>query len=208
MTADQSRDPGGNRSVITAPTAGLPRWGWGVIAVIGVIAAYNAYRAVESSAQLTALERERVSLIQDKGRIDTALTAARKQVDELKSIQAASEAEIRKSREDVKAASNQAMQLQERVKSLENELGGVRGVAAAAQSDSEKLRQELVAAGKAKADAEAKSAGLEREIGAMSKRLADTSLKLEEALKAHAAAQPAPAAPAAAPPSSATPPAH
>ena len=188
MTADQSSGTGGSESVLTTAVAGLPRWGWAAILGLAALAAYNGYRSVESSAQLVALERERVTLIQDKGRIDTALTAARKQVDELKSLQTAADAEIKKSRDDAKAASTQAMQLQERVKALEGDLGGARGLAATAQSDVEKARQDAAAANKAKADAEAKASSLERELAAMSKRLAEMTVKLEEAQKSPAAA--------------------
>lgn len=192
MTADQSHGSGSSKdNFLTAPAAGLPRWGWALLVLMGLIAAYNASRAMEANGQLSALERERVSLIQDKGRIDTALTAARKQVDELKSLQSASEAEIKKSREDAKSASTQAMQLQERVKALEADLGGARGLAATAQGDTEKLRQDIAAATKAKDEAAAKAAGLERELKAMSERLAETSAKLQEATRK---AAPAPAA--------------
>ncbi len=200
MSAEQGTDA--KISPLSAPVAGLPAWGWALIVAMGLVAGYNSYRAVEATGELNARERERVSIIQDKDRINTALTAARKQVDELKSLQATAEGEIKKSREDAKNASTQAIQLQERVKALEGDLGGARGLAASAQSDTEKLRQELTAANKAKADAEAKAAGLERELKAMSERLADSTAKLEEAARKaqqNGAAAPAPA-PAPAPP--------
>jgi chromosome segregation ATPase len=195
MSADQGT--GAKISPLSAPVAGLPPWGWALIVAVGLVAAYNSYRAVEVTGQLTSLERERVSLIQDKDRLNTALTAARKQVDELKSLQATADGEIKKSREDAKNASTQAMQLQERIKALEGDLGGARGLAATAQGDVEKLRQEFAAANKAKSEAEAKAAGLERELKAMSERLADSTAKLEEA--ARKAQQGGAAAPAPAP---------
>ncbi len=196
MTADQSHGPGSSKdNFLTAPAAGLPRWGWALLVLMGLVAAYNANRTVEATGQLSALERERVSLIQDKDRINTSLTAARKQVDELKSQQSASESEIKKSREDAKSASTQAMQLQERVKALEADLGGARGLAATAQGDTEKLRQDIAAANKAKDEAAAKASGLERELKAMSERLADTTAKLEEAVRKAAPSAPAQGAP-------------
>ncbi len=148
------------------PPARMPRWSLVLLALMAAATAFAGYRMSEATGQLTATERERVSLMQEKSRLDTALAAARKQVDELKSGHAAAEAEIKKSREDAKAASTQSVQFQERAKALETEV--------------EKMRQEAAGAAKARGDLEARAVGVERD---MATRLNEMQQRLDEALR-------------------------
>lgn len=156
---------------------GTSRWVYALLVAFMAMAALATYRMVDTSGQLTAIERERLSLLQEKGRLDNALASARKQVDELKSVQSTSEAVIKSSREDAKAASTQSVQFQERAKALEAELATV--------------RQELTGTAKSKGDFEARAVGLERDmgglkgqVGELQQRLGDTQAKLQAALEA------------------------
>lgn len=151
-------------SVIGPARTVTPRWMYALLAVFAAAAATATYRMVDTSGQLTAIERERLSLLQEKGRLDNALASARKQVDELKSVQATSESEIKKSREDAKAASTQSVQFQERAKALEAELNGV--------------RQDLANATKSRSDVETRGAALERDLNGLKAQITDLQQKL------------------------------
>ena len=175
-------------STVAASPARTARWPLALLAALGAVTAYSVFRTSEATGQLTAIERERVSLMQEKSRLDTALAAARKQVDELKSLHSAAESEIKKSREDAKAASTQSVQFQERAKAFEAELGTVRGQMQARDAEFDKVRQEAAGAGKMRSDLEARAVGIERDMSArlseLQQRLDETQKRLQLALEA------------------------
>lgn len=152
------------KSVGVASAARAPSWIYALLAIFATVAAGTAYRMVDTSGQLTAIERERLSLLQEKGRLDNALASARKQVDELKSVQSTAEAEIKKSREDAKAASQQSVLFQERAKALETDLNAA--------------RQQLADANKTRGDVESRSVGMERDMSSLKQQITELQQKL------------------------------
>ena len=169
-------DPHASRNT-AAPNTGAttlsraPWWTWVLGGAIAAIPIYTTYRMVEVNGQLAAIERERVQLINDKQRVDAALEAGRKQIDELKSKQGAAADEIKKSRDDARDASRQMKEAQERTKVVEAELAKLKEQMGQSQGDADRLRQETEAAKKGRTDAETRANTLGNEITALKTQL-------------------------------------
>jgi chromosome segregation ATPase len=171
---------------LTLPrSSATPWWAWALGAVVAALPVYTLYRINELGAQLTLAERDRQSLNEERTRLETSLTAARKQVDELKSVQSAYEAETKKSREDAKAASSQIQQFQERVRTLETDLVKTRAdfdqAQGAARGEVDAAKRDAAGLATAKADAENRAAAAEQQRATLAERVTDLRRQLDAA---------------------------
>jgi chromosome segregation ATPase len=174
----------GDRLTLPRPST-TPWWAWALGAVVAAVPVYTLYRINELGTQLTLAERDRQSLSEERSRLEASLSAARKQVDELKSVQSTYEAETKKSREDAKAASSQIMQFQERVRTLEADLGKARADLELAQNASrgelDAAKRDAAGLATAKSDAEARAAAVEQERAKLAERATDLKRQLDAA---------------------------
>lgn len=144
---------------------------WGILAVLALVAIYAGVSLSAANGRIAALEDQRQALQRQKDDGEVALSALRKQVDELKGNQARLEDERNKVVADVKAIGAQLAQANDRVRTLESELSAaktdVQGKSEATARLAQQLAQVNAAATDATAKAEARISALERDLNAV-----------------------------------------